>query len=128
VTEERLTTTDPFKVLLYGRVLRDEDASLAPVFLSVDVLQKYRDASGYSVLRTDTIGRLVQEKSWSIDFGIADREKTIHVTLEDLMHRLPEGEREHWVAHILTPPLSENFVKAKLAPMSCIDDGDLRAF
>ena len=123
-----MTTTDPHKALLYGRVLRDENALLAPVFLTFQVLKKYRELSGYSLVRTNTIGRLRRERSWSIDFGISDPDETIHVTLDDLMYRLPESERAHWIEHIVTPTLSENFVKAKLAPVSCIDDGDLRAF
>jgi hypothetical protein len=40
--------------------------------------------------------------------------------------RLPPGERQHWGQHLLTPPISRNFLAMRLAPGSCIDDGDLR--
>src|SRR5574341_2628620 len=116
------------KGALYGRILKEGNALLAPVFLRVEVLQKYHETAAYSVVRTDTIGRLRRPGAWMIDFGIAEDEQTIDVTLDDLMHRLPEAERAHWIEHIVTPALSGNFVKAKLSPITCIEDGELRQF
>ena len=53
-------------------------------------------------------------------------EVDVDTTAADLSQRLPAGERQHWAEHLLTPPLSRNFLSMRLAPGSCIDDGDLR--
>jgi hypothetical protein len=77
-------------------------------------------------MRTNTVGRVRSAEGWSLDFGIAEGEALIHASLGDLSQRLPAAERQHWAEHLLTPPVSRNFLTMRLAPGSCIDDGDLR--
>ena len=103
-----------------------KDATLAQILLRVEVLEKYLDQRGVSVTRTETVGR-IKGASWSMDFGIAPGEKTIHVTLRDLGNKLPESEHEHWLAHADAAPFSENFLKMQ-GSHACIDDGGLRGW
>jgi hypothetical protein len=61
-----------------------------------------------------------------MDFGIAEGEQLVHLPASDIAQRLPESERRHWVQHLLTPPVSRNFLTMRLVPGACIEDGDLR--
>jgi hypothetical protein len=106
---------------LYRKTLLAGDAAFVQVSFDVAVLDKYRE-SGASVKRTRTVGRL-KAASWSLDFGIAPGEATIHASLRNLL-ALPEAERQHWAMHTHAPELSENYLKMLLHPGSCIDDGD----
>lgn len=120
--------TAPDRLLLrrlYRRALAAGDPGLAQVWFEASVLERYRQA-GYTIGRTDTIGRLQRQGGFSLDFGIADGDRLIHVAMADLLARLPEGEWEHWAEHAVGPPASENFLKTRLAPGSCIDDGEFR--
>jgi hypothetical protein len=108
---------------LYKKALTRPE--LAQVCFAVAVLQKYLD-NGTTVMRTDTVGR-VKAATWSLDFGIAPDEATIHVSLGALASRLPESEQEHWLSHIHDASFSTNFLKMQ-ASHSCIDDGGLRAW
>jgi hypothetical protein len=69
---------------------------------------------------------------WSLDMGIVDGDAApatgaeVHVTLRDLLDRLPEEERDHWIAHLVPQPASASFVQMKIAAGACIDDGDTR--
>jgi hypothetical protein len=110
--------------LLYRRILKNQDPSLAQVSFDASVLDKYRGAAGYSLIRTNSAGRIKREGAWSIDLGIADA--TVHASLRDVMNKLPESEREHWADHAIALPLSEAFLQMQLQPSSCFDDGELR--
>ncbi|MSQ33594.1 MAG: hypothetical protein EXR60_04155 [Dehalococcoidia bacterium] len=112
--------------LLYRRVLSGQSPLLAPVFVDAAVLERYSGRPGFSIVRSDTIGRLKKEGAWSLDFGISPPGHVIHLSVGDMISRLPDGERDHWVGHILAPPLSENLTKAQLSPGGCIEDGDTR--
>jgi hypothetical protein len=98
----------------------------AHLWFDQHVLDKYRGQPGWRVIRTNTVGRVQSPAGWSLDFGIAEGEHVLHATLNDLTQRLPAIERQHWAEHVLTPPVSRNFLTMRLAPGSCIDDGDLR--
>lgn len=95
---------------------------LAQVSFKAPVLEKYLATS--KVMRTNTVGR-IKASSWSLDFGISPDEKTVHVALGDLSRKLPEGERDHWLAHASGSRFSENYLKMQ-ASHACIDDGGLR--
>jgi hypothetical protein len=110
--------------LIYRRVLKSQDPSLAQVSFDASVLDKYRGQTGYSLIRTDSAGRIKREGGWSIDLGIA--EATVHASLRDVMNKLPEAEREHWADHAVGPAMSASFLQMQLQPNSCFDDGDLR--
>jgi hypothetical protein len=115
-----------FRVAL-RRALVAGDSSLLHLHFAVDVLNRYRGAAGFSVIRTDTVGRVRKQGSWSLDFGIAPEEDAIHVQAADLL-RLPESEREHWAANAVTLPASRMFLSMRLTPGSCFDDGEVRSW
>ena len=99
---------------------------LAQVQFEVAVLDLYLDKSDIRVTRTRTVGR-VKAPTWSLDFGIAPDEKTIHVTLGQLIQKLPEREREQWLSHVASDRYSENYLKMQ-GSHACIDDGNLRGW
>ncbi|MBM2826840.1 MAG: hypothetical protein HW403_904 [Dehalococcoidia bacterium] len=119
-------TRDPYVEVVYKKLLESGDSNLVQLWFDATVLDKYRGVSSFSIIRTDTIGRISRERTWSLDFGIAPDETLIHLSLSDLLQRLPESEREHWAGHIVTHPVSILFLQTRVAPTSCIDDGDLR--
>ena len=99
---------------------------LAQISFDVAVLDAYLEKSDVRVTRTRSVGR-VKAPTWSVDFGIAPDEKAIHVTLSQLIQKLPEREREHWFAHVASDFYSENYLKMQ-GSHACIDDGNLRGW
>lgn len=120
------TIREPQADELYRRVLQRGDQKLAQVWFEPAVLDKYRGSATFSVIRTNTIGRLSRPRFWQMDFGITPDDTAIHASLGDLLEKLPEEERGHWAHHVVTPPVSANFLQTQLVPASCIDDGDVR--
>ena len=100
------------------------DPLLAQLSFGVEVLSPYLEQRGSSVTRTNSVGR-VKTATWSMDFGIAPDEKTIHIAVQTLQQKLPEGERTHWLSHAQSAGYSENFLKMQ-GSHACIDDGGLR--
>ncbi len=111
---------------LYRRAARTQDPALVQVSFDIAVLDKYREAAGYSLIRTDTVGRVKKEGGWSVDVGIGEEGRTVHACLQDFLHALPEEERDHWAQHVVALPMSRAFLQMRLAPGSCIDDGEVR--
>ena len=99
---------------------------MAQIRFDVAVLDAYLEKSDVRVTRTRTVGR-VKGPTWSVDFGIAPDEKTIHVTLGQLIQKLPEREREQWLNHVTDDRYSENYLKMQ-GSHACIDDGNLRGW
>lgn len=99
---------------------------LAQISFDVAVLDAYLDKSDVRVTRTRTVGR-VKAATWNLDFGIAPDEKTIHVTLGQLIQKLPERERDQWLQHVNGDRFSENYLKMQ-GSHACIDDGNLRGW
>jgi hypothetical protein len=77
-------------------------------------------------MRTNTVGRVRSPEGWQLDFGIVDAERLLHTSAKELSERLPATERQHWAQHVILPAASRNFLTMRMAPGSCIDDGDLR--
>jgi hypothetical protein len=100
------------------------NAELAQIVFRVAVLERYLAQNDTKITRTNTVGR-VKASSWSLDFGIAPDEQTIHVPLLNLKTRLPEKELAHWLAHVDDSRFSQNYLKMQSAH-SCIDDGGYR--
>ncbi len=100
------------------------NAEMAQVIFRVAVLEKYRESSDARVTRTNTVGR-VKGTSWTLDFGIAPDENSVHVPLSALKTRLPERELEHWLSFVDDSRFSENFLKMQ-SSHACIDDGGYR--
>jgi len=99
---------------------------LAQLHFKVSVLDKYLEHKGTSVSRTETVGR-VKAATWSLDFGIAPDEKSLHTSVALLTQKLPEAERVHWLEHIADGSFSQNFLKMQSAH-ACVDDGGYRAW
>jgi hypothetical protein len=116
---------DPQAVALTLRALAGDFGKLH-LWFTQDVLDRYRSLPGWRVMRTNTVGRVRSPEGWSLDFGIADSDQLIHTSASELSQRVPENERQHWAQHVVTPTTSRNFMTTRLAPGSCIDDGDLR--
>lgn len=114
----------------YRRALLLGQRDLVQLWFQAEVLERYRGQPGYRLIRTDTAGRLTRTGMWSIDYGIVEGREgwpdLIHTGLEAWLRQVPEAEREHWLAYLVTPPASENFMKMQMAPHSCIDDGEVR--
>ncbi|MEX1253217.1 MAG: hypothetical protein WEE64_02635 [Dehalococcoidia bacterium] len=117
---------NPYVALLYRRAFAAQDPALVQVSFDVAVLDRYRGQSNYSLIRTNSAGRLKREGAWAIDFGISEDDRTIHAGLQELFHALPEPEREHWALHVATLPMSRNFLQMRLSAGACIDDGEVR--
>ena len=116
---------EPQRALLYLRVLGG-DLGAAQVWFDQRVLDRYRAQAGSRVIRTNTAGRVRSPAGWSLDFGIADDDRLIHAAVADLAQRVPVAERQHWVDHLVTPPVSRTFLTMRLSAGSCIDDGEVR--
>ncbi|WP_157076238.1 hypothetical protein [Alicyclobacillus kakegawensis] len=102
------------------------DLEKIQVVFDAAVLDAYREAGGFRIIRTDSSGRLSKSGAWSIDFGISgDGDKFIHAPIGSILHRLPESEHEHWRQHVVSLPLSENFLRGLVRP-GCLDDGPIR--
>jgi hypothetical protein len=118
---------DPQAVALYLRVLGG-DLGAAQLWFDQRVLDRYRAQAGARVMRTNTVGRVRAADGWQLDFGIAGDGQLVHASVTDLTQRLPAPERQHWAQHLVTPATSRTFLTMRLAPGSCIEDGDLRDF
>ena len=113
-----------FQVVL-RRALAAGDPDKLQVHFAANVLDRYRGEPGYSLIRTNTIGRLRKQGDWGIDFGITAEDTLIHASFGDLA-RLPELERDHWAFHATILPASKIFLQARLSPAACLDDGEVR--
>ena len=100
------------------------NAEMAQVVLHVAVLDRYIESSDARVTRTNTVGR-VKGASWTLDFGIAPDEQSVHVPLSALKTRLPEKELTHWLSFVDDSAFSQNYLKMQMSH-SCIDDGGYR--
>lgn len=113
---------------LYEQVSKGEKTDKVQLFFEAQVLAKYREDMHYKLIRTDSSGRISKPGSWSVDFGISgDADAFIHIPVEALVHRIPEAEKTHWLTHMVTLPVSANFVKGLIRP-GCLDDGDIRTW
>lgn len=117
----------PILRVVVRRALAGDDLSNLPLHFEAAVLDRYRESKGYSLIRTDTVGRLKKEGGWSIDVGISPDESLLHVFTSDLL-RLPMEEREHWAAFAVALPSSRMMLQMRLAPGSCFDDGEVRSW
>ncbi len=111
--------------VLVRRLLAGEDLSNLPLHFEPAVLERYRGAPGFSLIRTDTVGRIKKEGAWMLDLGIAPEDGVLHAFAGDLLH-LPPEEREHWASFAVALPSSKMFLQMRLQPAACHDDGEPR--
>jgi hypothetical protein len=121
------TPGNPQLAMLYRRVLAG-DTSQVQIWFRQAVLDKYREQAGVKVLRSNTAGRVRVQGGWTLDFGIADDDRLIHASAGDLAQKLPQGERQHWLNHIVAPPASGTFLVMRMGAGHCIEDGDIRTW
>jgi hypothetical protein len=108
------------------RALAAGDAGRVPLYFHVAVIDRYRQLVGAQLLRTDSVGRVAVPGRWSLDLGVTPDERQVHLPVADLIERLPEGEREHWIEHLVEAPSSTNFLQMRMTTAACIDDGEPR--
>jgi hypothetical protein len=118
------SSASAYRVLL-RRALRNDDFSNIQLHFNVAVLQKYLGATGFSVIRTDTVGQLRKQGGWRLDFGITPDEQVIHISQADVA-KIPAEDRDYWADHAVEQPSSKMFLQMRMAPGSCFDDGDVR--
>ena len=106
------------------RVLRGGEPGRLHLRFDAAVIDRYRSASGARLLRTRTVGRVAFAGSWSVDVGIVEDAGEVHLPVQDLIDRVPEREWAHWVEHLVTSAVSENFVAMRMTAAACIDDGE----
>ena len=109
-----------------ARAVAAGDGAGLPLRLSARVLDRYAAHPDNRILRTDTIGRLLQPGKPTIDFGIVADDREIHIRFGDLLQLIPEDERDHWLDHLIAPEFSQTLLKMQLTPGACHDDGQLR--
>ena len=115
--------------LVLRRALTSGDPSLVQLSFDAAVVERYRGRDDFQVIRTDSAGRVTRQRAWSVDFGIAPGDRTIHSSWSALANALPEDEREHWAMHAVAGgEMSEMFLRMQLSPGSCFDDGDVRTW
>lgn len=116
---------------LLRRVLSSGDGRRLHLRFRPEVVERYRGMPGAQIIRTRTVGRIAFANRWSLDLGIAETEAgetLLHATLGDLLDRVPEDERDHWIAHLWIEPASTNFLQMKMVAGACIDDGEPEAW
>jgi hypothetical protein len=109
------------------RAFAQHDPKLLQVHFEAEVLDRYRGAAGFSIIRTDTVGRVRKEGSWSLDFGISPDEQAIHASWGDLSS-LPDAELAHWASAALPRASSRVFISMRLSPGACFNDGEVRGW
>lgn len=117
---------------LMRRALAAQDGARLHVRFAIAVVDRYRAQANAQVMRTRTVGRIAIPGRWTLDFGIVDGVDgsdaagpgEVHVPFVDLVERLPESEREHWIEHLVETPASAAFVQMRMTPSACIDDGE----
>ena len=114
--------------LAVQRSLRNRDPALLQIAFEAAVLDRYRGDPRFSIIRTNSAGRLKMQGRWTLDFGIAREDTIVHASWSALTQYLPDPELEHWAEHAVAEDLSENFLRMQLAPGSCFDDGEVRTW
>lgn len=123
------TSTRVIQQSLLRRALAARDGGRLHVRFAAAVVDRYREQASAQVMRTRTVGRIALPGRWTLDFGIVDGQDAagaaeVHVPFQDLVERLPEGEWDHWIEHLLETPASAAFVQMRMTPSACIDDGE----
>ncbi len=121
-TEEAAVTAALQRALL-SRAIASKDAGRLLLRFKASVMDRYRER-GATIIRTRTVGRVSLPGRWSLDVGITAGDAEVQVPFEDLVDRLPEAERPHWVEYLVVEPASLNYLRMRLAGAACIDDGE----
>jgi len=117
-------TADETQRMLLQLALATREYGLQPLRFRASVIDRYRALEGAQLLRTRSVGRIALRGRWSLDVGIGPGDDEVEVYLQDLAERLPEGERAHWIEHLIAAPTNANYARMRLTPAACIDDGE----
>ena len=109
---------------LLERALARGEFGLLPIRFRAEVIDRYRASPEARLLRTRSVGRIAVPGGWSLDVGIAADGSEVEVFVQDLAERLPEAERAHWLDHLVAASANATWVRMRLTPAACIDDGE----
>lgn len=109
------------------RALNAGDGGRLILRFDAHVVDRYRER-GARVIRTRSVGRISFPGRWSLDVGITPADAEVQLPFKDLLERLPEEERDHWLDHLVVEPASMTFLRMQAAGAACIDDGDAEAW
>lgn len=115
------------RLVFYRRLVAGNRPELTQVWFAAAVLAPYRTRPGYKLFRSDTMGML-QGPQWRLDFGIAADDTLLHLSVAALRDQLPERERDHWLGHLHTPPVSRAYLVTQLTRGACLGDGEIRVW
>jgi len=110
---------------LTARAVESGKLELIQLWFESSVLDRYREDPDSKILRSDSAGRLRGSAGWLVNFGIAPDDRVIHLSAGSLAI-IPESQRGHWLAHLVGPPVGENFLRMTVNPGACIEDGESR--
>ncbi len=123
--DQEQAVAEAMQRLLLSRALNARDPGRLFLRFHASVMDRYRER-GAQLIRTRTVGRVSVPGRWSLDVGIAVADTEVQVLVEDLLDRLPDTERPHWLDHLVIEPASLNFLRMRLAGAACIDDGEAK--
>lgn len=112
---------------LLRRALSAGDPGRVQLRFDASVVDRYRARANATLLRTRTVGRVAIAGRWSVDVGLAstaEGRELVHLPVADLIERLPEEEWEHWLVHLESGPASASYLRMRMSPQACIDDGE----
>ena len=109
---------------LVERALELGEFGLLPVRFRAEVIDRYRASPQARLLRTRSVGRIAVPGGWSLDVGISSDGAEVEAFVQDLAERLPEAERAHWLDHLVAVSANATWLRMRLTPAACIDDGE----
>ena len=109
---------------LLGRALAARDPGRLHVRFRAEVVDRYRGVEGAQLVRTRSVGRVALRGRWSVDLGITEDGREVHLPFADLVDRVPESEWPHWLEHLVETSASATFLTMRMTPAACIDDGE----
>ena len=118
-------TPDPALQDLVKRALDEGKFDLIQLWFDSSVLDRYRGDPDSRILRSNSAGRVKAPGGWMVNFGISGDDAFIHMPIRTFLG-VAEGHRDHWLAKLVAPPASTNFLRMTLTPGACIDDGPSR--
>lgn len=107
------------------KAFEDADPGSIPLAFDLSVLDRYRGQPDVTMYRTRIAGRLSVRGRFKLDFGLFDEGRILHVAAGELLRALPREEREHWVAHLVAPPMNDRYFRVRLGHGACVDEGDI---
>ena len=115
---------------LLVRVLERGDAGQLHVRFKATVVDRYRQMEAAHLIRTRSVGRVAIVGRWSIDMGLVagpDGEAEVHLSVQDLMERLPESGRQRGDAFAMPDGWGADNCHLLKQPLVQWDDGQRKS-